>query len=60
MKVTIVELINSDTKRVLGFAPVIMQKGFKPKMIIEDGEPLMFGTRKEARDFGLKYIEIIK
>ena len=56
-KVTVIELVNSDTDRVLGFAPVIEEKGCKSKMIIEENEPLVFETRKEAKAYGLEYIK---
>tara|TARA_R110002012_G_scaffold294966_2_gene491320 strand:+ start:122 stop:307 length:186 start_codon:yes stop_codon:yes gene_type:complete len=56
-KVKVIELVNTTTNEMLGYAPIIEEKGCKPKMIIEDDEPLKFETRKEAKAYGLAHIK---
>lgn len=53
-RVTIVELMNGN--EVIGHAPVIMEKGKKPVMFVEDGKALSFDTPKEARAYGKEHI----
>jgi len=53
MKITTVELVQGD--KSLGHAPIIHEKGKRPKMIIEDNKPKTFDTPHEAREYGKEY-----
>lgn len=56
-KVTVIELVNTDTNESLGYAPVIEEKGHKSTMIADGDKPMTFKNRKDARAYGLEYIK---
>ena len=58
-KVKVIELVSTTTNKSLGYSPIIEEKGYKPKIIIEKDGPLKFETRKEAKAYGLEYIKLI-
>ena len=52
--IKVIKLVNATTNEILGYAPVLDEKGRRYKMMIENNEPLKFKTRKEARDYEFK------
>jgi hypothetical protein len=56
-KVTVIELVNTDTQESLGYAPVIEEKGQKPTMISDGDKPMTFKTKKDAKAYGLEWIK---
>lgn len=58
-KVTTIELVNTITNESLGYAPVIEERGQKSIMIMDsDGKPVVFPTRKDAKNYGVEYIKV--
>ena len=49
-KVTTIELMKDNVS--IGHAPIIEETGKKPRMFLEDGQPVRFDTEKEDREYG--------
>lgn len=56
-KVRVIEIINAETNKSLGYTPLIEEDGGRPKMIIENEEPLTFLSLKDAKAYGLDFID---
>lgn len=56
MKTTVVEMVNTTTNTVIGYSPVLIEKGKRPKMIIENGTVVSFSDRKSAKTYGDDHI----
>lgn len=56
-KVRVIELVNTTTNEILGYSPLIEERGKKSKMIIDGDGPITFKTRDGTKTHGLEHIK---
>jgi len=56
-KIDIIELCKRSTGEFIGFSPSIKEKGKKTKMFLDEGEPILFKTKWQAKEWGLEKIK---
>lgn len=57
-KVKVVELVDTVYNEIVGYTPIIEEKGMKSKMLTDkNGMCVKFQTRSEAKTYGLEFIE---